>query len=351
MPNKVGIVIVTWDGWDLLERCLATVAAQTIADDLRIVIVDNGSKDGTVEHLHADYPHIQVIALPENTGFASPNNLGIVEALKDSGIEYILTLNNDIELTPTFVAELVASAERHPEAGSIQGKLFRLNKKEMIDAVGILVYPDMSAMNRGQYDIGAQLYNKEEEIFGPSASAALYRREALEKTVLPADNFFDAAYFAYYEDVDLAWRLRLAGYSSWYTPDAISYHAHSATGVSHSPFKAYHIHRNQYFNMIKLLPFPLLCIALAIMPFRYVLLASSVLKKRGPAAQLSKKTEGPSMVAIVLKSWLHVLSHLPYLLRMRRAVQRTRVVSVRTIWRWFKLYRANIRTMIYGQES
>ena len=347
--SKVAIVIAHWNKKDLISGCLDALREQTF-ESFSIIIVDNGSTDGSVELIKEKYPEVKLIELPQNTGFAYPNNLGITEAFNDPENEYIIALNNDTKVAPNYIEELVASAKRHPEAGSIQPKVVNFFEHGIIDSVGIEIYPEMSAINRAQKEKDAGQYEKEEEIFGPSASAALYTRKALEKVVLPNNNYFDEDYFAYYEDVDLAWRLRLNGFTSWYNPKATLLHVHSATGKNNSPFKAFHIHRNQYYNILKDLPFWFLVYALLFMPIRYLMLLSSVLKKQGPSARLKteSKEKGESLMGIVFRSWKEILKNLPMLLRKRKLIQKNRVVSYRDIRSWFKKYRADFEKIIYG---
>lgn len=348
--KRLVITLVNWNGRDMLEDCLESVRAQTF-QDFSMIVVDNGSTDGSVEFLREHYPEIELIEFDENTGFAYPHTYAIKRAFEDPGVEFILTLNNDTALDPDFFAEMVAAAERHPEAGSIQGKVVNFYVPSLIDCTGILVHWDMSALNRGQTEKDAGQFDQEEEIFGPSASAALYRADALKKTTLPNGDIFDSSYFAYYEDVDLAWRLRLAGYSSWYTPTAVIKHIHSATGVNHSPFKAFHVHRNHYFNMIKNLPFWFLVRALMFMPMRYLLLVSSIFRRKGAAARLSKNVSADQkggIVRMVLRSWWQIFIALPSLLRNRRSIQRARTISHAQAYRLLKRYHAAIARIIYG---
>lgn len=351
--KQLVVTLVNWNGRDMLADCLESVRAQTF-HDFSLIVVDNGSDDDSVAFLREHYPEVELIEFDHNTGFAYPHTVAIKRALEDPGVEYILTLNNDTALDPDFFAEMVAAAQRHPDAGSIQGKVVNFYDPTLIDCTGILVHWDMSAMNRGQTEKDTGQFDQEEEIFGPSASAALYRREALEKTRLPNGDIFDSSYFAYYEDVDLAWRLRLAGYTSWYTPKAIIKHIHSATGVNHSPFKAFHVHRNHYFNMIKNLPFWFLLRALLFMPIRYLLLVSSIFRRKGAAARLSENVSSGQkggIVRMVLRSWWQILKALPSLLRKRWSIQRARVVSHTQVYRLLRRYHADIARIIYGPKK
>jgi GT2 family glycosyltransferase len=346
--ERVAVIIAQWNNRHLLEQCLASLAKQTYTA-LDVIVVDNGSTDDSVAFVREHYPAIHLITLQSNTGFAHPNNLGMHHALQNQETQYVLALNNDIILEPNFVEEMVACAKRHEDAGAIQGRLNRLNG--LIDCTGMLITKDMSAVNRGQVQEDIGQFMQEEEIFGASASAALYTRTALETVQFPNGDFFDDDYFAYYEDVDLAWRIRLAGFTSWFTPHARALHHHSATGKSHSPFKAFHIHRNHFYNIIKNLPWPFMLRALALIPLRYVLLVSSVVLKKGPSAELSKQTsQRTEMMRIVIRSWAHVLIQLPSLLQKRRSIQRTRTVTWRTIARWFRAYPTSLKSVIYGTE-
>jgi hypothetical protein len=263
--------------------------------------------------------------------------------------------------------------------GSVQGKILRMNDDCIIDCTGVLIHRDMSGFNRGQNELddGAVAFDDPQEIMGPSASAAVYSRTALEtirfseklttqqswkmfggKTVSATHEYFDAQYFAYYEDVDLLWRLRLAGFTSWFTPTAIAYHAHSATGVVASPFKAFHIHRNHYYNIIKDTPLPFVLWTILLIPIRYILLVVSVMKGKGAASRLSANTKSGTdaavahsttekksksggakqMVSIVFRAWKDVLINLPILLAKRRHIQRSRKVSLAKINSWFRDY-------------
>lgn len=342
--TTVAVIIVNWNGKDFLRTCLESLQNQTFKD-FRVICVDNGSTDDSRE-LCQEFPFVEWIELPENRGFAEPNNIGIARAFEDRNISFIVTLNNDTKVESAYLHELVACAHRHPEAGSIQPKVLRMPAQGIFDSAGMLIYKDMSAINRGQGERDNGQYEQEEEIFGASASAALYSRRALEDVALGKNEYFDRDYFAYYEDVDLAWRLRLRGFRCYYTPRALVTHIHSATGKRHSPFKSFHIHRNQYYTIIKNLPVRDLARALAFMPVRYLLLLSSVLRKKGPAARLSESLGG-GMASMVLRSWVQIARTLPRTIAKRRMIQARRVVSSRDVRKWFSLYKASLAKMIY----
>lgn len=353
---QTAVVIVSWNGKHLLDDCLNSLRLQSYYD-FRIILVDNGSRDGTDQFIKEHYSDVEIIRLKENTGFAYANNKGISRALEDNNIKYIVTLNNDTKADENYLKELVLCAEKHPDAGAIQPKVINFFNKAMIDSVGILIYKDMSAINKGQKEKDSGQYEKEEEIFGASASAAMYLRDALINVALPSvpegdpmKIFFDNSYFAYYEDVDLAWRLRLAGYKAYYTPKSKVYHVHSATGKNYSPFKAFHIHRNQYYNIIKNLPFWIMIRALIFMPIRYAYLAESVFKKHGAAAELSERVaqKQEAIASIVFRSWKDVLKNLGQLREKRKFIKGKKVVTNKEINKWLSIYRADFNKMIFG---
>lgn len=344
--KDTAVVIANWNGKEHLEKCLPALRNQTYKN-FKTILVDNGSLDNSVFFVEKNYPEVELIKLDKNTGFARANNLGIQKAFADENIKYLITLNNDTQATEDYLEKLIECAKNHPAAGSVQPKVLNFFIKKIIDSAGILIHFDMSAINRGQKEKDAGQYEKEEEIFGASASAALYVREALEKIKFSNGDYFDSDYFAYNEDVDLAWRMRLAGFSAFYCPQAAVFHVHSATGKKYSPFKSFHIHRNQYYNILKNLPFCFMLKALAFMPIRYCLLLASVLRKKGPAAKLAENTQEEGIVRIVLKSWWQIIKNLPTLMRKRKFIQKNKTVKNAEIRKWLKLYQADFKKMIF----
>lgn len=345
--KELAVIIVNWNGKNLLKDCLGSLQNQT-NKDFRIILVDNGSQDESVSFVKENYPEIEIIELSENTGFAKANNVGIKKALEDENIRYILALNNDTKLEADFIQKIIECAKSHPGFGSIQPKVFNFDGTK-IDCVGILVSFEMSAQNKGYGDEDKGQFEKSEEIFGVSASAALYSREALEKIKLPGENYFDEDYFAYYEDVDLAWRIRLVGFKSYYCPKAKVFHIHSATGVKFSPFKKFYLHRNQYYNIIKNLPFGMMVKAILFMPVRYLLVLHSMLMKKGTVAKTYQGSgKSLNIAKSISKGWLEVIQNLSSLLKKRKIIQKNKAVKNGEIKKWMKIYQADFKKIIYG---
>ena len=243
--SQVLIVIPSWNGRHLLDACLAALATQTW-HDYEIIVVDNGSKDGSVAWLRGRYPQIGVISNECNLGFAAAVNQGV----RVSDSRYVVTLNNDTEPDPDWLAALVNVAEDDPTVGMCASRMLFADRPGVVNSTGICIDRVGIAWDRrgGEADDDSEMLPI--EVFGPCGGAALYRRTMLDQIGL-----FDEDFFAYLEDVDLAWRARRAGWRCLYVPAARVFHRHSATGGEGSPFKNYHVGRNKIWLVAKNYPF------------------------------------------------------------------------------------------------
>lgn len=217
-------------------------------DDYEVIVVDNASTDGTGDYLGALGDHrLRVIVNERNEGFAAPNNCGFRAAQG----EFVAALNNDTQPDERWLAALVETARQHERAGSVASQMVFANAPDTINSAGISIDRAGIAWERlvGQRVGGEAAVAR--EVFGASAGAALYRRAMLEEL-----GGFDERFFCYLEDVDLAWRARLAGWNAWYAPGALVRHAHSGTSVEGSPFKNWHLGRNKVWSIAKCYPAP-----------------------------------------------------------------------------------------------
>ncbi len=233
MP-KVNIQIVTWNSLRYIFDCLESLMRQSFRD-FSILVVDNGSDDGTVEFIRNYYPVVSILQNFRNVGFAKANNQGIQLAKG----EYVLVMNSDVILDQNFLQNIVFFADQHPEAGVFGGKILKLYsealdkedegglrkaiKTDVIDSSGLQIFKSRRVINRGEGEKDRGQYDRIEEVFGISGACVLYRTAAL-KEVMIRNEYFDQDFFAYKEDIDLAWRLRLHGWSCWYYPEAVCYH-------------------------------------------------------------------------------------------------------------------------------
>lgn len=238
-----------------MERNLPFLWKQTYTD-YEVVLVDNGSNDGSVEFVEKHFPHIRIIRNDTNLGFSAANNI----AIRQSSAEFIAALNNDVRVSPQWLAELVRTAETDENVGMWASKILFLHRPYLIDSAGITVDRIGAAWNRDNGEPDTTEDVEPTEVFGGCAAAVLYRRQMLDQIGL-----FDEDLFAFYEDVDLAWRARLAGWRCLYVPTARAYHTHSGTAAEGSPLKRYLIGRNKVWVTLKNYPSPQLYYYLPLM--------------------------------------------------------------------------------------
>ncbi|HWB86634.1 MAG TPA: glycosyltransferase family 2 protein [Bryobacteraceae bacterium] len=225
MPDPtVCVSIVTYNNRRYIRRCLDAVLAQSEVP-MEVIVVDNGSDDGTRKILRQFGKRIRVIWNSRNEGFAAAQN----QAIRSSTSEWVLTLNPDVLLKPGFIANLVGAGTIDPGAGAVCGKLLSIGvdfaplDRPRLDSTGIYFTPQMRHFDRGWGDPADQSFEHAEYVFGASAAAALYRRRMIDDIAVNGD-FFDSDFFAYREDADVAWRAQLLGWPCIYTPAAVAYH-------------------------------------------------------------------------------------------------------------------------------
>ncbi|MBI4437622.1 glycosyltransferase family 2 protein [Candidatus Uhrbacteria bacterium] len=240
MASTVSINIVAWNSMSFIPDLMKSIMAQTYRD-FNVLVIDNGSTDGVGAFLREHYPDAMTIRNARNLGFSAAHNQGIRYALEhwdasEANARFILVTNPDILLTPTFLEELMAAARAHPEAGSFGGKLLRafgenLSDEVMketihsdrIDSTGLRPHRNLTVTDRGAGELDQGHYDALEPVFGVSGALALYRGGALQEA-RQDDEIFDQDFFAYKEDVDLAWRLQQLGWDAIYVPQAKAYH-------------------------------------------------------------------------------------------------------------------------------
>lgn len=231
MKPLVSVIIHVYDSMRYIQKCLDAVFAQTYPQ-LEVIAVINQSKDGSKEFIRERYgrhKRLKILDPGENLWFSRGNNFGIDHA---EG-EYILALNHDTIMEPDFVSRLVKEMEQDPSLGSVTGKLLHYrydidSKTKILDSTGIEIFRTRRVIDRGQWEEDRGQYDADTEVFGASGAAAMYRRSALEAVKLPKREggfeYFDDDFIAYKEDVDLAWRLQLAGFHCRYVPEARVFH-------------------------------------------------------------------------------------------------------------------------------
>lgn len=218
----VTVQIVTYNSAEDIEDCLKAVHQQTYPVE-KVLVIDNVSHDLTVERVQQVMEQeggqrIELIRNSVNTGFAPAHNQGIRLTHSD----YVLVLNPDVELAPTYIERLIQSIHPHSELGAATGRLLLKSSPDIIDSTGLVMNGTWRAFDRGMGEPANQ-WEKSGEVFGVSGAAALYKREMIESIQLSGE-FFDEDFFAYKEDVDVAWRANLLGWKAFYCADALAYH-------------------------------------------------------------------------------------------------------------------------------
>jgi len=235
MDKKNCVVIPNWNGVKELPACLDSLLQQTIS--LEIIVVENGSKDSSLELLKNHYPQITVLPQKKNLGFAGGVNVGINYALR-SGCEYVALLNNDAVVESNWLKELLKTLKENPEVGIVTSKIMDSNKC-YLDSTGDIYTTWGLPFPRGRNEADLQKYDSQRVVFGASGGASLYRCKMLQEIGL-----FDEDFFAYYEDVDISFRAQLAGWKIMLNPNALTYHQISATSSKLKGFTTYQTIKN-----------------------------------------------------------------------------------------------------------
>lgn len=307
--SDVTLIIVNWNAGDMLARCLRHVMAQTRLPD-HVVVVDNASTDQSLLQLPA-WDRLTLSRMPSNLGFAAGNN----HAIAQCRTTYVALLNPDAFPEPDWLAQLLASAQAYPESASFGSRQLCWENPTYLDGIGDRYHWSGLAWRdaHGRAQTAAHLVRG--EIFAPCAAAALYRRAALAEV-----GGFDEGYFCYMEDVDLGFRLRLAGYAARYVPEAVVAHVGGATsGGRRSDFSVFHGHRNLVWTYVKNMPPVLFWLGLPLH------LAANF------AALVLFSMRGQTRV-IAQAKW-QAIRGLRNAWQQRRAIQRDRKASLRAIWR------------------
>ena len=254
--EPVSVVIVSWNSWGYLERALSSLRSLE-RPPRQVVVVDNGSADGTPSRLRQAFPEVELLECGENVGFCRANNLGIARTESP----FVLVLNPDTELAPGFLSQLLPAFD-DPLVGIACGKLLRFDRSTL-DSAGQSLARSRQPLDRGYGTRDDGRFDRDETVFGACGAAALYRRAMLESIVDEGGQFFDETFFAFVEDLDLAWRARKRGWKTSYRARAIGYHARggSAAGPAWKRRVAamlgrgadvrFHIVKNRYLTIIR----------------------------------------------------------------------------------------------------
>jgi GT2 family glycosyltransferase len=381
MNPKVSIIILNWNRWEDTIECLEALY-QTTYLNYDVIVVDNGSDDRSIENIrkyaegkikvkskffeyNSSNKPIQILeyarneignkseshkkfdALPSNKkltlikneknyGFAEGNNIAIHYVYRNLEAKYIAPLNNDIVVDKSWLQKLVEVAENNSKLGSCASKMLFYDKPNIINAVGDVILKDGSGINRGRGEKDINQYNKLEEVFGACAGAALYKKEMLEDIKLGPFEYFDNDYFAYNEDLDLAYRARLAGWCCLYVPSAIVYHHHSATAKKYSEFKVYQGERNRIWTLIKNYPLKYIILGpIYFTPLKFFLHLLSALRRKGHGIHYVESIGTSKLILTIVKAWLDSMKKWSKMMEKRKIIQKSKKIDNAKIEMWF----------------
>ncbi|MHB9034297.1 MAG: glycosyltransferase family 2 protein [Anaerolineae bacterium] len=226
------VIIPNWNGIKLLKPCLDSLLGLE-QKSCEILVVDNGSTDNSLEILEKEYPGVVTLALPKNLGYSGGCNAGLQYAHG----RYLVLLNNDTEVDPRWLDELVNGLRLHPDIGMATSRIMLFDQRQTLNAAGDIYGKNGIPDSRGVWQPYGPDYTREQYVFGGSGGAVALRREMLADTGL-----FDESFFMYCEDVDLSWRCQITGWKVMYMPEAVIYHHLSATGGG--SLSSYYVGRN-----------------------------------------------------------------------------------------------------------
>ena len=309
----VSVIIPHWNRRELLRSCLGSLRAQTLAD-CEIIVVDNGSTDGSAEMLLADFPNVVLIRNAENRGFCAAINQGIRQARG----RYVALLNNDAEAEPAWLAELVRGAESAADVGMCASKILRYDQRDVIDKAGHLIYPDGQNRGRGSGHTDHGQFDQQEEILLPDGCAALYDRRVFETAGL-----FDEDFFAYADDAEMGLRARFAGWRCLYIPRAVVYHRHASTLGRFSAERLVLVERNRMWLAAKIFPWTLLWRNPWYAGLRWIGNAWAAISGRGEAGEAAGEVAPYTLAYCALRAVWEAAVGMPRMLRKRREVRRT----------------------------
>jgi GT2 family glycosyltransferase len=308
----VTVVVPTLAADDAFKDCLRSLERQTF-DRFEVVVVDNSGSN----RAGAGGGRVRILANEHNVGFGA----GINQAIRDSASPYIAVLNDDAVAHPEWLAALVKMAESRPKAGMFASQV-RLAGTNQLDSAGMLIALDGSSKQRGHGE-PPDGFSANSDILFPTGSAAMYRRKMLDEIGL-----FDERFFLYCEDTDLGLRGRWSAWEAVYVADAVVDHAYSKSAGRASPLKAYYVERNRLYTVIKNFPFSMLALVKFYSFARYWWHLLFMLTRTGKAAEFRDDGNPPWLLPfLVVRAYASTLVRLPYLLRERRRIFKSRRLS------------------------
>lgn len=319
---KVTACVVNWNTAEHLPACLEALTGQS-HPDLEVVVVDNASVDGSREVVRR-FPGVRLVANPTNRGYAGAANQGIALA-RAAGSEAFCVANPDAVPEPDYLATAVAALAADDRRAAVQGRLWRTGgdgRARIVDTTGHLAFRTRLFRNRGEGQVDRGQFDTAGEVFGVSGALALYRMAALDDVACDGE-VFDEDLFAFWEDVDLDWRLALRGWSAWYEPAACAWHERGGAGPRRSALVEQLNFQNRLLVVLKNDSWP-------------------ALAKAMPGVTLTTALKAGELVLTVPSAFLRSRAGLrlvPRALHRRRMIQAAATVDpAAVVARWFQAF-------------
>lgn len=315
---EVSIIIPNYNGANFIKECIDSLKAQEYKD-FEIIMVDNDSRDWSVEIVERDFPEVRIKKLDQNYGFSRAVN----EGLRMSEAPFVILLNSDTKVEPGFTGALLSTIKKDDRIFSVASKMIQMKRPDKLDGAGDLYSAFGWAYARGKGRSSAG-YTKYAKVFAACGGAAIYRRSILDEI-----GWFDEFHFAYLEDTDIGYRARIMGYKNIYCPEAVVYHVGSGvTGSRYNDFKIRISARNNMYVIMKNMPvlqiiinLPFLLLGFAIKAMFFILIGHgraylSGLKRGYILCREARKFPYSSRnfknyLVIQLELWLNLFRRLP----------------------------------------
>ncbi|MBI4902303.1 MAG: glycosyltransferase family 2 protein [Acidobacteria bacterium] len=344
LSTSYSVVVVNYNRKQLLDSCLRSLEQQEDVTRVEIIVVDNGSSDGSVEMVEAQYSRcrfpVRLIRNTTNKGFCEANNQGIAVAAG----EFVALLNNDAEAHPKWLAKMGEAVLADPEYGMVASKVLVWEDPRRIDKVGHLIFLDGQNRGRGTGELDAGQYDTMEEALWPDGCAALYRREMLEQI-----GGFDEDFFAYADDAELGLRARIAGWRCVYAPGAVVRHHRGATLGLQSMRRVELIERNRVLLVAKLFPWILIWLNGVLYGARLAAGAWASLLGKGEISRFPGLKNKSRVAMALMRADLEALRMIPKMLRKRRDLRGLRKLNTREVIALLMKYRIRLKEL--SQQS
>jgi len=331
----VSVVVVNWDRRELLRACLRSLGSQTCRA-VEIIVVDNGSRDGSAEMVAEEFPLAGLIVNPQNLGFCAAANQGIAPAAG----RYVALLNNDAEADPRWLEELLGAFRLGEDVGMAASKILLWERRDTIDKAGHLIYADGQNRGRGTGERDQGQYDRPEETAWPDGCAAMYRKDMLDQI-----GCFDEDFFAYADDAELGLRARIAGWRCLYVPTAVVYHHHGSTLGRFSPERMVLIERNRVWLAAKLFPWRMLALNPIYFFLRVAVSTYGAVRGSGEGARFAAARGFWPLVKCLLRANVSALAGLPRMLAKRRKLARIRRLSNAEVCLLLRRFRIRLRDL------